>query len=110
MINPSWDILVTLQSEFRKWGLIRHLYFSELRIKEGNMLLDLVDYETKARSAVKTFWISRKKAGTCKLVDCNLNGFIDLVIGIVRANGLTNADILWKSKLAVLPGHFCPTQ
>jgi len=74
------------------------------------MSLDLVDYKTKARSAVKTFWISRKTAGTDKLVGCNMNGFIDMVIDIVHANGLTNADILWKSKLPVLPGHFCPTQ
>lgn len=74
------------------------------------MSLDLVDYKTKARAAVKTFWLSRKKAGTRKQAGGNMTGFIDLVIDIVHANGLTNADILWKNKLAVLPGHFCPTQ
>lgn len=74
------------------------------------MSLDLVDYKSEARSAVKTFWLNRKKAGTRKQAGGNMTGFVDLIGAIVHANGLTNADILWKSKLAVLPGHFCPTQ
>jgi len=74
------------------------------------MPLDLVDYKTKAHSAVKMFWSSRKKSGTRTLAGGNMTGFIDLIRDIVYANGLTNADIIRKSKLAVLPGHFCPTQ
>jgi len=85
------------------------------------MSLDLVDYKTKARSAVKMFWISRKKAGTKKRSAGNkdhgkrsagtsggdMDGFIDLVIDIVHANGLTEADIIRKGRGLTLPGHFC---
>ena len=74
------------------------------------MSLDLADYKTKARSAVKTFWMSRKKAGIKKQSAGNMTGFIDLLGDIIHANGLTNADIIRESKLPVLPGHFCPTQ
>ncbi|MEK6744071.1 MAG: PaeR7I family type II restriction endonuclease [Nitrospirota bacterium] len=74
------------------------------------MLLDLADYKIKTRSAVKTFWTSSKKAGTKNRAAGNMAGFIDLVIDVVHANGLTDADIIKKSKRPVLPGHFCPTQ
>jgi uncharacterized protein YdbL (DUF1318 family) len=74
------------------------------------MSLDLVDYKTKARSAVKTFWISSNKSGTKKRLIGNMTGFIDLLGDIVHANGLTNADIMRESNLPMLPGHFCPTQ
>ena len=74
------------------------------------MSLDLVDYKTKARSAVKTFWTSSKKSGTKKRSVGNMDGFIDLLVDIIHANGLTNMDIIWKSKLPMLPGYFCPTQ
>lgn len=74
------------------------------------MLLDLVDYEAKARSAVKMFWIGRRKAGTKKLASGNMDGFIDLVVDIVHANGLTEADIMLKHRLLTLPGHFCPVE
>jgi hypothetical protein len=74
------------------------------------MPLDLTDYETKARSAVKLFWSSRKKAGTRKVADGSMTGFIDLIADITHANGLTNADIIRKSKRPALPGHFRPSQ
>jgi hypothetical protein len=88
------------------------------------MSLDLADYKTKAHSAVKTFWISRKKAGTNKLSASNkdlgkrsagttggsMDGFIDLVIDVVRANGLTDADIVRKGRGLSLPGHFGPVK
>ena len=74
------------------------------------MSLDLADYEAKACSAVKMFWSSRKNAGTRKLADGSMTGFIDLISEVVHANGLTDANIIRKSKLAVLPGHFRPTQ
>ena len=88
------------------------------------MSLDLADYKTKARSAVKTFWISRKKAGTKKQSAGNkdqgkrsagssagsMDGFIDLVIDIVHANGLPEADIIRKGRGLTLPGHFGPVK
>ena len=74
------------------------------------MSLDLADYETKACSAVKMFWSRRKNADTKDQAGGNMTGFIDLIADIVHANGLTNADIIRKSKHAVLPGHFCTTQ
>jgi len=74
------------------------------------MSLDLADYKTKARSAVKTFWISRKKAGTRKRARGDMDGFIDLITEIVHANGLPEADIMRKSRGRILPGHFCPVK
>jgi uncharacterized protein YdbL (DUF1318 family) len=88
------------------------------------MSLELADYKTKAHSAVKTFWISRKKAGSKKqppgnkgqgkrsagTSGGNMDGFIDLVIDIVHANGLTDADIMRKGRSLTLPGHFCPVK
>lgn len=73
------------------------------------MSLDLADHEIKACSAVKVFW-GGKKAGTRTRAVGNMAGFIDLIEDIVHANGLTNADIIRKNKIAVLPGHFCPSQ
>jgi hypothetical protein len=85
------------------------------------MSLDLVDYKIKARSAVKTFWVNRKQAGTKKQSADNkdqhkqnagtsggsMDGFIDLVIDIVHANGLSDADIMRKGRGLTLPGDFC---
>jgi hypothetical protein len=85
------------------------------------MSLDLIDYKIKAHSAVKMFWISRKKAGKKRSAGNKdqgkrsagtsgsyMDGFIDLVIEIVHANGLTDADIMRKGRGLTLPGHFCP--
>ena len=83
------------------------------------MALDLVDYDAKARSAVKMFWIRRKKAAKkqkaggkmdqgerCAVTaGGNMHGFIDLVVDIVHANGLAHADILQKRQL--LTGLLC---
>ncbi len=89
------------------------------------MPLDLVDYDVKARAAVKKFWTSRKKAATKKqrasgkmdqgersavTAGNNLHGFVDLVSKIVHANGLSKADILQKRRLLTLPGFFRPTK
>lgn len=40
----------------------------------------------------------------------NLDGFIALVIDIVRANGLDHADIHQKRRVLKLPGYFRPTK
>ncbi|OHC64661.1 MAG: restriction endonuclease [Rhodocyclales bacterium RIFCSPLOWO2_02_FULL_63_24] len=88
------------------------------------MALDLVDYEKKARKAVKTFWIKRK-AATQKQIESgkadqgeragvtsgkNMDGFVALVVDIVRANGLARAQIHQKRAVLTLPGYFRPTK
>lgn len=88
------------------------------------MAIDLVDYERKAREAVQAFWGNREKAHQ-KQVESgkadqgeragvtagkNMDGFIALVIDIVRANGLENADIHQKRRALTLPGYFRPTK
>jgi Restriction endonuclease XhoI len=88
------------------------------------MSLDLADYEKKARDAVMAFWGNREKARQKQIeagkVDAgeragvtagkNMDGFIALVIDLVRANGLGHADIHQKRALLTLPGYFRPTK
>ena len=88
------------------------------------MALDLVDYEQKARKAVKAFWRTRK-AATQKQIESgkadqgeragvtsgkNMDGFVALVVDIVRANGLAHAQIHQKRAVLTLPGYFRPTK
>lgn len=88
------------------------------------MALDLVDYEQKAREAVKTFWGSREAARQ-KQVESgkadqgeragvtagkNMDGFLTLVLDIVRANGLAHAQIHQRKAVLTLPGYFRPTK
>lgn len=88
------------------------------------MAIDLADYERKARDAVKTFWRSRERArrkqADTRLPDQgerasvtagkNMDGFIELVVDLVRANGLQNASIHLERALLTLPGFFRPTK
>ena len=88
------------------------------------MPLDLADYEAKACAAVRKFWTRRKKATqkqraggkadqgerSAVTAGSNMNGFIDLVVDIVHANGLAHADIMLKRRLLTLPGFFRPTK
>lgn len=88
------------------------------------MALDLVDYEQKAREAVKAFWGNREAARQ-KQIDSgkadqgeragvtagkNMDGFLALVLDIVRANGLAHADIHQNRAMLTLPGYFRPTK
>ncbi|MBJ6725404.1 PaeR7I family type II restriction endonuclease [Geomesophilobacter sediminis] len=88
------------------------------------MALDLVDYENKAREAVKAFWGNRE-AARVKQIEAgkadqgeragvtagkNMDGFIALVIDVIRANGLADAEIHQKRALLTLPGYFRPTK
>ncbi len=88
------------------------------------MAIDLANYEQKAREAVKTFWESRGQARQ-KQVDAgkadqgeragvtagkNMDGFLALVVDIVRANGLENAEIHQERRVLTLPGYFRPTK
>ena len=88
------------------------------------MALDLADYERKTRDAVMAFWGNREKAKQKQIESGkadqgeragvtggkNMDGFISLVIDIVKANGLTHATIHQKRSLLTLPGYFRPTK
>ena len=88
------------------------------------MPLDLADFDTKAREAVMAFWGNRAKArqkqmeaGTADqgeragvTAGKNMDGFIALVIDLVRANGLAHAAIHQKRAVLTLPGYFRPTK
>jgi restriction endonuclease XhoI-like protein len=88
------------------------------------MALDLVNYEQKAREAVKAFWgnreIAREKQIELGKVDQgeragvtagkNMDGFLALVRDIVRANGLAHAEIYQNRAMLTLPGYFRPTK
>ena len=88
------------------------------------MAIDVADYETRVREAVQACWgnreMARQKYEESGKVDAgeragvtagkNMDGFLALVIAIVRANGLTHADIHQKRMLLTLPGYFRPTK
>lgn len=74
------------------------------------MSLDLADYKVKARSAVKLFWGSGRKAGVRKSIVGTMEGFVDLIADIVSANGLTTTNVLAQGQPIALPGHFSATQ
>ena len=88
------------------------------------MALDLVDYEQKAHEAVKAFWGNREAARQ-KQVESgkadqgeragvtagkNMDGFLALVLDIVWANGLADAEIHQNWAMLTLPGYFRPTK
>lgn len=88
------------------------------------MALDLVDYEQKAHDAVKAFWGNRQAARQKQIesgkadqgeragvtAGKNMNGFLALVLDVVRANGLAHAEIHQKRAMLTLPGYFRPTK
>lgn len=88
------------------------------------MALDLVDYEHKAHDAVKAFWGNRQAARQKQIesgkadqgeragvtAGKNMNGFLALVLDVVRANGLAHAEIHHKRAMLTLPGYFRPTK
>lgn len=88
------------------------------------MALDLVNYEHKARDAVKTFWGTRETARQKQIESGkadqgeragvtggkNMDGFLALVLDIIRANGLAHADIYQGRAMLTLPGYFRPTK
>jgi type II restriction enzyme len=88
------------------------------------MALDLVDYEQKAREAVKAFWGNREVARQ-KQIDSgkadqgeragvtagkNMDGFLVLVLDLIKANGLAHAEIYQSRAMLTLPGYFRPTK
>lgn len=88
------------------------------------MALDLQDYERKAGQAVRAFWGNRAKARQKQIesgkadqgeragvtAGKNMDGFIALVIDIVKANGLAHATIHQQRAMLTLPGYFRPTK
>ena len=88
------------------------------------MFLDLTDYETKTAEAIRRFWSTRAAARQKQIesgrqdqgeragvtAGKNMDGFLDLVIDLVRANGLIHADIHQQRRLLTLPGYFRPTK
>jgi len=88
------------------------------------MPIDLADYEHKAREAVQAFWGNREKARLKQVksgkadqgeragvtAGKNMDGFVALVIDIVRANGLEHAEIHQQRRALTLPGYFRPTK
>jgi hypothetical protein len=88
------------------------------------MSLDLADWERQAQEAVMAFWGNREKARQKQLeagkVDQgersgvtagkNMDGFVALIIDLVRSNGLGHASIHRQKKVMTLPGYFRPTK
>jgi hypothetical protein len=89
------------------------------------MALHLPDYEKKAAKAVKAFWAkrdaARKKQIASGRVDAgsrgavtagkNMDGFVALLIDIIKANGLKHAEIIRDGRVPLtLPGYFRPTK
>ena len=88
------------------------------------MAIDLVNYQAEAREAVMAFWgnreMARRKQRQAGVVDQgeragvtggkNMDGFIDLVISLIKANGLPIEAIHKQRSLLTLPGYFRPTK
>ena len=88
------------------------------------MALDLVDYERKAHEAVQAFWGNREVARQKQIESGkadqgeragvtsgkNMDGFLALILDIVKANGLAHAQIHQRRSVLTLPGYFRPTK
>jgi len=88
------------------------------------MTLDLCDYERRAKEAVKAFWGNRESARQKQIeagkadqgeragvtAGKNMDGFLALILDIVKSNGLADADIYQNRAMLTLPGYFRPTK
>ncbi|ASL73568.1 PaeR7I family type II restriction endonuclease [Ralstonia pseudosolanacearum] len=88
------------------------------------MALDLVNYEQKACEAVKAFWGNREAAKQKQIgsgradqgergsvtAGKNMDGFLALVLDIIKSNGLDHAEIHQRRAMLTLPGFFRPTK
>ena len=88
------------------------------------MPLDLANYEKRSRKSVKAFWGNRvgarqrqvesgnadrgERAGVTS--GKNMDGFVALIIELVKKNGLGNAEIHQSRALLTLPGYFRPAK
>jgi hypothetical protein len=88
------------------------------------MVLDLVDYEQKAREAVKVFWGTREAARQKQIesgktdqgeragvtAGKNMDGFLALALDIIKANGPAHAEVHQNRAMLTLPGYFRSTK
>lgn len=88
------------------------------------MTLNLAEYKKKAHEAVKAFWGSREEAKARQIASGradqgersgvttgkNMDGFLALIIDIIRLNGLDSAQIHMNRAMLTLPGFFRPTK
>lgn len=88
------------------------------------MALDLTNYEQKALSAVKEFWVSREAAKEKQAISGkadqgeragvtsgkNMDAFITIITDLIEANGLSHAQIHKERAVLTLPGYFRPTK
>jgi hypothetical protein len=86
------------------------------------MALELADHESLVRLGIRQFWSGRSKAladgersqggeRSAVLSGKNMDGFLAMVDGLVRQNGLPHANIHTTSRpLLTLPGYFRPTK
>ena len=88
------------------------------------MCLNLVDYESKACEAVKAFWGNREAARQRQIesgnadqgeragvtAGKNMDGFLTLMLDVIKANGLASAEIHLNRATLTLPGYFRPTK
>jgi hypothetical protein len=88
------------------------------------LAIELADYERKTREAIQAFWgnreLARQKQIEAGRADAgerggvtagkNMDGFVSLVIDLVRANGLDHAQICRERSVVTLPGYFRPTK
>jgi hypothetical protein len=88
------------------------------------MALDLANYKQLAGDAVKAFWGNRIAARDKQIESGNMDqgeragvtggknmdGFMVLLLELIRANGLDHAEIHQKRAVLTLPGYFRPTK
>lgn len=88
------------------------------------MALDLVNFEEKALEAVQAFWGNRRAAKKKQLesgkadqgeragvtAGKNMDGFLALMLDIIRANGLPHAEFHKERTVLTLPGYYRPTK
>lgn len=88
------------------------------------MTLALANYEEQAREAIMAFWGNREKARLKQIqsggadqgeragvtAGKNMDGFVSLVIDLVKGNGLGRAEVHQTSAVVTLPGYFRPTK
>lgn len=88
------------------------------------MAINLVNYEEKVKGAIEAFWGNRDAARQKQIesgnidqgeragvtAGKNMDGFVALIIDIIKANGLENAEIHQRRSVLSLPGYFRPTK
>lgn len=88
------------------------------------MPLDLANFDQKAREATMAFWGNREKAREKQIeagkadqgeragvtAGKNMDGFLALIMDIVKANGLEHAKVHQQRAVVTLPGYFRPTK